>query len=248
MSKLKVLYTPSGRAGEYADHGYALNLFNGCPHGCTYCYAPACMHRTREEFHATVTRREGLLEKLAADLGQVGLLSEPIFLCFSCDPFPLGHKDLWAEVTLPAIQLIHNAGNRVRILTKSGILPSADLLEGDEYGVTLTALRYDEAKAEEPNAAAPAMRAACLMAAHELGITTWASLEPVLDPADALAWITEIAPFTDVIKVGKLNHDARAKQIDWAKFAIAARELLEKLGCTYVLKADLRAYLPEVLR
>lgn len=31
-----LLYQPKGAAGEYAK--WALNLYNGCSHGCTYCY------------------------------------------------------------------------------------------------------------------------------------------------------------------------------------------------------------------
>jgi DNA repair photolyase len=37
MSRL-VIYEPKGKAGEYAP--LALNLYAGCSHGCTYCFAP----------------------------------------------------------------------------------------------------------------------------------------------------------------------------------------------------------------
>lgn len=35
-SKGKLIYQPQGPAGEYAK--WAVNLHNGCTHGCTYCY------------------------------------------------------------------------------------------------------------------------------------------------------------------------------------------------------------------
>ena len=55
-------YEPKGAAREYAP--LALNLYNGCSHGCTYCYAPACVHRSREDFRTNVTPRKGIIEAL----------------------------------------------------------------------------------------------------------------------------------------------------------------------------------------
>jgi hypothetical protein len=46
MNKLQTLYTPSGRAGEYADHGYALNLYNGCLILHAFC---AIMRESRKQ-------------------------------------------------------------------------------------------------------------------------------------------------------------------------------------------------------
>ena len=36
INKGKLIYQPTGPAGEYAK--WAVNLHNGCTHGCTYCY------------------------------------------------------------------------------------------------------------------------------------------------------------------------------------------------------------------
>ena len=43
---MNAIYEPKGRAGEYAQ--LAVNLWRGCPHGCTYpCYAPLDRKSTR---------------------------------------------------------------------------------------------------------------------------------------------------------------------------------------------------------
>jgi len=54
----------------------------------------------------------------------------------------------------------------------------------------------------------------------------------------------EIAmPYVDEFKIGKWNYDARAKQIDWRKFAEDAIAIMERHGKKYVLKEDLKKYL-----
>jgi DNA repair photolyase len=85
---MRVIYEPKGAAREYAE--LALNLFSGCPHGCTYCYAPGCMRRTREAFHASVTVRTGILDKLRKDVAELAAAHDPreILLCFTSDPLP----------------------------------------------------------------------------------------------------------------------------------------------------------------
>ena len=40
---MKVIYEPKGRAKEYAE--LAVNLYNGCSHGCEYCYARKIANR-----------------------------------------------------------------------------------------------------------------------------------------------------------------------------------------------------------
>lgn len=32
----KAIYEPSGKTAEYSN--WACNLYNGCPHSCTYCF------------------------------------------------------------------------------------------------------------------------------------------------------------------------------------------------------------------
>ena len=75
--------------------------------------------------------------------------------------------------------------------------------------------------------------------AKRMGFQTWVSLEPVIDPAEALVLIEAMHPYIDVWKVGRWNHDARAKSIDWAGFAVAALDLLEQVAARYYIKDEL---------
>jgi len=85
----------------------------------------------------------------------------------------------------------------------------------------------------------PADRIESLRQAHEKGIRTWASCEPVIEPAETLMVIEAVAPYVDFFAIGKWNHDARAASIDWAKFKSDAVTLLDRLGKPYRLKNDL---------
>lgn len=80
-----------------------------------------------------------------------------------------------------------------------------------------------------------------LRKAHEMGIYTWVSMEPVIIPDEALQVIRKAHGYVDFWKVGKLNHNKAVEQsVDWPKFRDDATALLEHYGCKYYIKEDLR--------
>ena len=82
-----------------------------------------------------------------------------------------------------------------------------------------------------------------LKTAHESGICTWISLEPVIDPEQALAVIQVAHKYVDFWKVGKLNHMKEYERtVDWGKFLFDVENLLPKLRAKYYIKNDLRAF------
>lgn len=237
---LKVLYTPAGRAGEYANHGYAVNLYRGCTHGCRYCYVPGVVRCDRTAFHAEVKERQKLLQYLQADLVEVGELKEPIFLCFTCDPYHPGDT----TTTRHAIEMILESGNAVNILTKGGRRAERDfdLLASDKrnkIGATLTFLDEERSREWEPGAALPEDRMEMLGQAWNRKIHTWVSMEPVLDMETSLEIINLTSPYVDHFKVGRWNHSAEADKMDWRWFAREAKILLDDCGNDYTIKADL---------
>lgn len=238
----KLIYHPSGKAGEYADKGYAVNLFKGCTHGCKYCYVPPFCRVSKEAFHASVTPAPDVLERLERDMKRVGVLPEPIFLCFTCDPYCL---DSPTGITSKAIQIILRYGNRVNILTKGGVMAARDFdllssVKGNKVGATLTFVSPILSMEWEPKASLPLSRLAMLGIANSKGIETWASIEPVIVPDESLAIMRSAIPYVDTFKIGKWNHDPRAEEIDWKDFAQKAKALMEKHGKRYMFKKELR--------
>jgi len=114
---------------------------------------------------------------------------------------------------------------------------------GTELGVTLCFVNDDLHQQWEPYAASVAERISLLKTAHKAGIHTWISLEPVIDPAEALQVIKKMYPYVRFWKIGKLNHNKDFENtVDWRKFRIEAETLLKEKGVAYYIKEDLRAF------
>jgi len=237
---MSVIYEPRGPAREYAP--LAANLYRGCGHGCSYCYAPAATRTDRERFVRPEPRAR-VLGQLERDAARLAGDRRDVLLSFTCDPYqPL---DAELGLTRQAIQILHRHRLAVTVLTKGGYRArrDLDLLAEDprsSFGVTLTFADPARSQAWEPGAALPVERLDSLTRAKAAGIHTWASLEPVIDPAETLELIRWSWPWVDLYRVGKWNHDARARAIDWPAFREAAEAELRRLGKAYTIKQALR--------
>lgn len=234
------IYVPKGKAKEYGD--YALNIYTGCPHGCYYCFAPSVLRKDRELFKCDVRPRDGLVSAVTNQLHLQKISDATIHLCFTCDPYPAGTD---TSVTRKIIKAIKDSGNHVQLLTKAGqeAIRDFDLLDCfDWFGVTYAgyepweAFRHTES---EPHAAPPAERLDSLEEAHNRGIRTWISLEPVLNARDVLSLLKLKFPCIDRYKIGKLNY--HPSDIDWRAFGMEAEGICKSNGYDYYIKDDLRA-------
>ncbi len=249
---MHVIYSPKGKAEEYGK--LACNIYLRCTHKCLYCYCPQALHITREEFFKAPVPRLNFLKNLEADartLNKQGI-KENIFFSFIGDPYqPI--NDIH-QLTRQAIQILHENGFNVTILTKGGHRAERDfdlLGPGDQFAITLTFLDEKQSLEWEPHAATPTERVSSLRYARDISIETWASLEPVIDPEQTLKIIRKTHEFVDLFKVGKLNYSeklpepfrSQVKDIDWHKFAKDVTAVLDEYGCQRYIKNDLRGYL-----
>lgn len=236
------IYVPKGAAKEYGD--FALNIYTGCPHACYYCFAPNVLRRDREIFHTDVRPRDDIVSMVKNQLHFHQIKGKTIHLCFTCDPYPRGYD---TSVTRTIIEAIKNSGNHVQILTKSDEIRDLNLLdENDWYGVSYAG--YSDGvlypSTSEPYAAAPIDRLIALEHAHNSGVKTWVSMEPVLDAGDVLHLLDSAPSYIDRYKIGKLNY--HPSSIDWKAFGLEAERICKEKGLDYYIKDALRKEMEKV--
>ncbi|MFZ3157406.1 MAG: hypothetical protein WA124_07880 [Smithella sp.] len=110
-------------------------------------------------------------------------------------------------------------------------------------GITLSFIDDAKRKEWEPNASTVNDRLEILKHAHKAGIYTWVSLEPVINPEQAIDVIRKAHKYVRFWKVGKLNHMKEYEQsVNWHKFLYVVEELLKSYGANYYIKNDLRSF------
>ena len=206
----KAIYKPKGKAGEYAE--WACNLYVGCSNNCSYCYCKkgllshamggpeaklkACF---KDEEHAF----EVFKKELHANLEE--LRKSSLFFTFSSDPMIRETRELNVRCIKYAIE----NGVKVQVLTKNAAFVSEPFViwlkvekktDMVAFGFTLTG-RDDL----EPGASHTISRIEAMSRLHALGFRTFASLEPVVEPAKTAEIADEIFPFCDMVKVGLMS-------------------------------------------
>lgn len=237
---MKPIYQPNGRAKEYGD--YAINIYTGCPHRCYYCFAPNVLHKDKEKFHTDARPRENIVEEVKKQIEREGITGKLIHLCFTCDPYPKGYD---STPTRKIIKILKDSGNNVQILTKNGFdaFRDFDLLDNNDwFGITYAGydipdFQLDSIPKEEIGAGSTYNRILALAKAHERGIKTWVSVEPVIDYQQVLRFM-EYADYVDLWKVGKMNY--QPSSINWAEFGKQAEAILISHKRNYYIKENLR--------
>ncbi len=241
-----IIYEATGRAREFSE--LACNLFVGCEHGCVYCWSPMVTHKERNEFMHPEIRVTVLdMMKSSWQWAKIGK-TRKILLSFTCDPYtPIEQETM---LTRKCIMALHEAGLNVVILTKGGLRSTRDfdlLTSKDAYATTLTCLDDDDSRLWEPKAALPIERIEALQKAHDKGIETWVSFEPVLYPEQVKDLVVIVKDYVSHVKLGKLNYVSHlppefqkiVQGIDWYKFGWQMKDLMDSMGVTYYFKNDL---------
>lgn len=211
----------------------------------TAMHPHVCAQREKNGMH--MRNRVGIyLITFEKDAAKLRGDSRRVLFSFLSDPYqPLERTE---RLTRQALRIVAKYQLNSQVLTKG----CGDLIQEDlglmkdartQLGVTLCFADDTLRQVWEPYASTVEERFAVLKAAHKAGIFTWVSLEPVIDPVQALEVIRIAHSYVDFWKVGKLNHMKEYERaVDWGKFLSDAEFLLSKLGATYYIKNDLRTF------
>ena len=237
-----VIYEPKGKAGEYSP--LALNIYKGCTHGCRYCYCPEFCRMQRDVFHAGANPKKDIIKKIRRDAAKARGDDRAILLSFMGDPYQREEVNL--KLTRQAIEILIENELSFTVLTKGGRRAARDfdLLSSHGrkagFGSTIVFTSQEDADHWEPGAASLADRVEAIRDASLSGIPTWVSLEPVIDPRQALDVIRDLHSAVDHWKVGKVNHMPSIEhKVNWIRFREEVKELLNSLGADYYLKNSL---------
>ncbi len=243
---MSIIYKPKGRAREYSE--LACNLFNGCEHGCVYCYAPACLRKTRDEFHSMISVRNDVLNKIQNDLNRLFPLpdmftprvkhKEKVLLCFTCDPYQGSSIN---GITRDVLKLFRKHNVSFQVLTKGGMKAARDFdlyTDNDAFACTLTFDDDQRSLEFEPKAALPGDRINTLKLAKKQGLKTWVSFEPVLDEDCVYNLFDKTKDFVDFYKVGKCSGNYSTVS-NWERFGQNIVAMMEGKNKKYYIKNDL---------
>jgi len=190
--------------------------------------------------------RQNVIESFEKDAAKIRKDNRRILFSFLSDPYqPLEKSE---RLTRQALTIAEKYKLKTQILTKG----CGDLIQDDfelmkrsesHLGITICFVNDAERKIWEPDAAPIQDRLKTLKSAHQEGIFTWVSLEPVIDPNQALNVIRVAHPYVKFWKIGKINHNKVVeKSVNWHVFYQNVTQLLNKLKANYYIKADLQKY------
>ncbi|NCB44233.1 MAG: hypothetical protein EOM59_16690 [Clostridia bacterium] len=243
-----IIYEPKGKAREYSP--LAANFYNGCDHGCAYCYAPNVARKDRE-FYKKVTPRANIISEYKKSCIFFERTEKQVLFNFMGDPYC--KEEMTHEITRECIKLSLKHKIPLAILSKGGsrMLRDEDLFmmfgSHIKIGATLTFMDEEKSIKWEPGAALPVDRLKALIFLHAQGIKTWASFEPVIDPEESLKIMEESLSCVDEYKVGKINNFMGLdKNIDWTGFLDKVVKMLRKAEKPFYIKKDLRECAPSI--
>lgn len=208
----KAIYSPKGKAGEYAK--YACNFYVGCSNDCDYCYCKRgvlghAMGKPQATLKKCFKNEQHAIEVFKKELfvNYNELKKHGLFFTFTSDPF----IEECIGLTLAAVNYAICCAVPCKILTKRGDfiakLPEwwleKDMYDARDYlafGFTLTG--HDEL---ERGASTNAERIETMRKLHDLGFKTFASIEPIIDLKSSYEMIQQTLGFCDLYKIGLIS-------------------------------------------
>lgn len=167
----------------------SLNPYQGCEHGCVYCYArPSHGYRNLSpgiDFETRLFAKVNAAELLRAELANPGYVCEEIMIGANTDPYqPIEREH---RITRSVLEVCAEFNQPIGIITKNaGIERDVDILapmaKKRLVGVTISCnnLDHDIARRLEPRCSAPRRRLEAVKTLSDAGIPVCVLIAPVI--------------------------------------------------------------------
>ena len=167
----------------------SINPYQGCEHGCVYCYArPTHAYLDLSpglEFETKLFAKPEAAALLRAEIGKAGYVCDPIALGTNTDPYQPIERE-W-KITRQILEVLAAHEHPFTIVTKSALVerdldliaPMAAKNMARVY-LSITSLDRELARTLEPRAAAPPRRLQAMRALADAGVPVGVLVAPVI--------------------------------------------------------------------
>jgi DNA repair photolyase len=167
----------------------SINPYQGCEHGCIYCFArPTHAYHDLSpglDFETRLFAKPNAAVLLASELGKPGYVCDPIALGTNTDPYQPIERE-W-KVTRSVLELLARCRHPFTIVTKSSLVErDLDLIapmarDGmARVYVSVTTLDKELARKLEPRAATPQRRLATISTLASAGVPVGVMVAPII--------------------------------------------------------------------
>lgn len=227
-------------------YSQSINPYQGCEHGCIYCYArPSHAYLDLSpglDFETRLFAKPNAAELLRVELSRPGYQVSPINVGANTDPYQPIERD-W-RITRSVLEVMLEARHPVTLITKNAlILRDLDLLrELAALGlvrvmVSVTSLDGGLSRVMEPRASAPHRRLRTVRELSAAGIPTGVLVAPLIPFINdqeievVLAAVAEAGADMAGYTLLRLAHELRELFEDWLQrhFPLRATRVLETL-------------------
>lgn len=239
-----LIYKPEGAALEYVPDGYALNIYKGCTHHCTYCYNS--LPRWSKDYFKDAAPKANLINNLVKELKTGKYVGKKIFMSFLSDVYQPAEKQLRL---MPDVLYYLLKYDTIPVLLTKGIVPEDDWglfikFKEFHFGTTLVFMEYGNAIKIETHTPHPSIRIRQLIRAKTMGLKTWVSLEPIYDFLATKNIIIRTHEFVDHYKIGALNYfKTKMTNSDYLAFMAWFYAYAEEKKLNYYLKDSLKNFI-----
>ncbi|SHH62032.1 DNA repair photolyase [Jatrophihabitans endophyticus] len=261
MSGLEFLHVTAKRIlnhvpdGSRAPTNWTINVYRGCSHACSYCFARPTHEylglNLGDDFDRRIVVKINAVERLRAELADPAWRRDPVAMGTNTDPYQRAEAKY--RLTRGVLEALTEHATPFSILTKSplvtrdlDVLRTANECTDVSVGFSIGTLDQRVWRASEPGSPNPRRRVAAMAALTAAGIRTGALVAPVLpglsdDPRQLREVVTAIDDAGGrLLGIGALylRPGVREHFLDWLRGAFPDQY------DSYLRRYDGRAYAP----